>query len=253
MESFSFDVSNCESLIGHFNVGPLCPNADKVWRHLLCNDPILIIAPSPEIASSSAIAALSLIIPIKYTDPVLFYTSGSDLRSSEIASGGYKLVATCDQNFDTTPYSLVITITGSRFEQQSGLQRQCQRRTERYFMILLALMNYELLKNPYFDILGCPIDVDRVELAKDADRQLLKEMQKSDTFRNWRAGQNKRDQVRTAFVSNLPEQAIEYVAKEQCGVALQALREIEDAFPGDLHLTTVLKKHKAMLKKKMKS
>jgi hypothetical protein len=251
-ESFSMDISNHENLVGRFNVAPLCPNVPDVWYHLLSNKPVLIIAPSPEIASSSAIAAMSLVAPIKYSDPFLLFTSPSDLRADEIAGAGYKLVASCDPNFDATPYSLVITINSSRFGHESHIQKQFQRRTERYFAILLAMMNYELLKNPYFDILGCPIIVDTIQLAKDADRDLLRRIQDTQTFKVWRKRQITRDQVRTAFVSSLPQQAVSFVEKGQCKMAGEALDMIEASFPGDLHLKAVLKAHRVMLKKKMR-
>jgi hypothetical protein len=252
LESFSMKAQDCANWMANFSIGPLYPHGARIWRELLANQSILIIATTPEIACAAVIAALSLLKPYRYSDPFLLHTTRKDIRSPRISEGYYKLVGTTDQDFDPAPFDMVIAIRGNKFEDDPELKYQCQRKTERYFAILMSLMNYELLKNPYFDILEYPIDIEKVQNTKDADRDLLVKMQRGAIFRDWRKLVIVRDQVRTAFVSTPPEQAMEYVTPENCQKALDCLTKIEEAFPGDFHLMAVLKKHRTMLKKKMR-
>jgi hypothetical protein len=194
---FRHDVASAESGLGRFSLAPIAPKIEQIWAALVANDGVLIIAPTPEIASFAALSCLSLLGPIQYCDSRLLFTQGDDPRTQNLRR--YRLIGTTDPALARLPFGVIHNITDTAFGPCLGLRDKFKKRTARYYGILLGVMDLWLLGDPYFDLLQRPIDWHDCKISDDVDRRLLREVQKTNTFRNWRRKQFLRQNIRTAF------------------------------------------------------
>ena len=244
LESFILDLSSLQSWLLDFNVAPLYPYVDEVWKSLIFGERVVIVAPTPEIATSAVIAALSLFVPVKYGEPVLLYT---DARDARVRNQRNKLIGTCDPKLTELEGATVIVIRGMDFDDMTDLQQTYRQKTHRYFTVMMNILNSVIVTNPYFDILETPVDVSRVTLPDDVDREVLVKMQRTETFREWRRSKANRAQVRTAFLSIPPSDAVKVVPPEKCGVVLAWLDSLVKQYATDEHFQSVLKSNIRLL------
>ena len=245
-ETLTLNLTSFQSWLLDFNVAPLFPYVDVVWRNLMKASRVVIVALTPEIASSAAIAALSLLVPMKYAEPMLLYT---DSRDSRVSNPQYKLIATCDPRLKQLENATIIVVNGMDFDDMTDLQQTYRQKTHRYYTIMMSIMNSMLMTNPYFDILETPINVKHLPLPDETDEDLLVKMQRTDTFRRWRRKRISREQIRAAFLSISPSEAVKVVPRKKCKWAIEQLNALLHIYAGDEHFQTVLKVNLRLLTK----
>jgi hypothetical protein len=132
------------------------------------------------------------------------------------------------------------------------LQQRYVQRTGRYYSMLLTLVNFKLMSNPYFDILQCPLDLNEFPLPADLHPELMGEIPLTQTFAKWRQQQMSREQTRNAFLSVNPRKALANVRPGDYQKALDHLEVIKNFSLSDGHLKAVLQVHIALIRKKRK-
>jgi hypothetical protein len=250
LRDFRHDITAVEAGVARFSLAPILPKIEQIWSALLANDGILIIALTPEIASYAALSCLSLLGPLQYCDNHLFFTQSDDPRTQNLRP--YRLIGTTDPTLARLPFGVILNITETVFGPCPGLRDKFNKRTMRYYGLLLGVMDLGLLDDPYFDLLQRPIDWDRWKISKDFDRRLLRELQKTNTFQNWRMKQVLRQTIRTGFLSTVPNEAVARLAPEEYEECLKCVRMLQSTFAGDRHLMSVLKVHAAKLTRKLR-
>lgn len=255
--SFTIDLGATENWTQSFDISPLSSAIEHLWKALLSNLGILIIGATAEIASNALLAALSIIEPLKYFDPLLIYTRKGDPRFQEILEGSkkYKLVATTE-NFvpQKNQFGVIFNIPEGHFTPCPELQEQYQQRTARFFTVVLGAMNQALLVDPYFDILDKKIDnmqtyTSNASLFKKA---FFDKVETTETFKRWRNRRKIRDETRAAFLSVPPIEALKKLPDDMLEIANEELLRIYNTSDGDMHLQTVLKIHLKAVAKRIK-
>jgi hypothetical protein len=247
LTSFTLDLTSITSWLTKFSVASIFTSLEQIWHALLSNEGVLIIGATPELASTAAIAALSLLGDVRYTDPMLLFTQEGDPRIENIDD--YKLVATTDDRFPRLNFKIVVIARVGVRELQSDLQRSYAHRTSRYYSMMLNLLNFKLLGNPYFDLLELPLDLREFALSRDLDLELLGRLQFTKTFGKWRKQRTTRDNARTAFLSVIPREAVKCLKPADFEKALDYLVFIGNIYERDKHLHAVLKYHAGLIRR----
>jgi hypothetical protein len=118
--------------------------------------------------------------------------------------------------------------------------------------MVLTLMNFKLLSNPYFDILQCQLDLKEFALPADLHPELMGQVQLTQTFGRWRQQNLSREQTRNAFLSVNPRKAVANLLPIDYEKALEHLEVIKNFSLRDRHLIAVLRVHIALIRKKRK-
>jgi hypothetical protein len=249
-ESFKLDVSQPESCCSGFSIAPVVSDLELVWTCLLANDGVLIIAPTPAIASSTALACISLLGPVAYKDPCLLYTEEADPRANNLRK--YRLIATTDASLADLPFGVIVNVTETDFPPSFDAWHRYRTLSLRHFSAMLSMMDFYLLGNPYYDILELPLNYRTFRVAEAIVKKLLDDIQKTDTFRVWRRDQIVRQHTRTAFLSVPPRRAVAKLAPKDCPRALKWLETLAHRYARDHHLQSVIKAHQALIGKMLR-
>ena len=259
LNTFTINLSEVENWTENYDISPLSSFIEIVWKNLLSNTGILIQGETSEISSSALLAILSLIEPLKYSDPMLIYTKKGDPRFEQILSGSteYKLVSTTETNFkfNKNQFELIIKIPSNIFNPCPNLQSEYQQKTVKVFSILMASMNQSLMIDPYFDILEKKI-FNLYYFQNNQNNftpEFLTLIQKSQTFIKWRKKKLIRDQLRSSFLSVPPNEALEKVSNQELNIAKNELIKIINSSENDQHFSTVLKIHIKKINKRLKN
>ena len=227
-----------------------------MWRSIVLNNGVLIIADSAEIASGSVIAALSLFEPLYYEEPKLLYTNENDPRYQELLmpNSKYKIVGTTDKTLadKQRSFSTVINIQTKDFQDMSELNKMYVKKTHRFVCIIMSRISYNLLIDPYFNILNKTIDTEVFyKKFSEFPKELFEKFQNSLTFQKWRYRKINIDQIRTSFLSVTPEEAASHVKDSELKLAYNELKRIVHLCQNDIHLRLVLEKNIRILKRKL--
>lgn len=258
IQSFSINLNEVENWTQSFDVSPMSTFIEHVWKSIVSGSGILIIGDTAEIASNAVLASLSLIEPLRYLDPILIYTKRGDPRFDEILSGStnYKIVGTTETElpFIKTQFELVARIPDQYFAPCPELQEQFQQKTVRLFSVIMGTMNHCLMTDPYYDILEKPItQITATSTSIPLTKSFFDELQRTNTFIKWRKRKIIRDQLRAAFLSVPPEEAIDGIDDNSLEKAKEELQRIYNSFEGDEHFRTVLKIHMKQVSKRIRS
>lgn len=258
-ETITLNLSSISSWFINFNVAPLYPHLFEIWTAALENKGILIIAPNAEIASSSVFALFSMLEKLRYADNFLLFTQKGDPRYEEVMQNNsmpYKIVATTDPELANgeSHFSTIITIRATSFDNMFDSQEEFRGKTIRLFNCFLIQMNYQLLADPYSDLLNKPLDIKPMHEICDYEfpDDLLINCQKTSTFARWRKQTIERGQFRNAFLSIPPKEAIKLIKPEEYQIAYDQLCVLSKSYQRDLHLQSVFKIHLELLEKKLK-
>ena len=256
-ETFTIDLGKTQNWTQSFDISPLSSAIEHIWKALLSNSGILIIGATAEIASSAALAALSIIEPLKYFDPYLLYTRSGDPRFKAILEGSteYKLVATTEAFIPKkNQFAMILNIPNGTFTPCPELQDQYQHRTARFFSVVIGAMNQALLVDPYFDILDKKIDNIQIYTSNAPlfNKAFFDKVESTETFKRWRNRRKIRDETRAAFLSVPPEDALKKLPDDKLDIAKDELIRIFNTAHGDMHLQTVIKLHLKAINKRLK-
>lgn len=257
-QTFTVDLAHTSNWTEEYDISPLSSLIEHLWKALISNSGVLIVGANAEICSNALLAALSIIEPLRYMDKMLIYTNRNDPRFKEILDGSseYKLVATTEQFFpQKTQFHVVVRIPSGAFTPTPELQTQYQERTVRFFAIAMGAMNQSLLVNPYFDLLERPIDnIQRyTQNSPLFDRRFFEKVEKTETFRRWRSRKRMRDQLRGAFLSVPPKDAVAFVKDEELLKAKEELERIYNSSEGDEHFRIILGMNRKLVDKRIRS
>ncbi|KAH0785216.1 hypothetical protein GPJ56_010859 [Histomonas meleagridis] len=256
------DFSTITSWTSNFSVIPISPYIDEIWNSIISNNGVMLIAPSAEIASISAIATLSLFEPLKYEEPYLLYTQSNDPRYQEILNGEtkYKFIATTDpelaehcKGFNTICQLAMNQTIPNQTKPSAKLREEYSRKTYRLLCILTQYVYCALLFNPYFNILNRKIDGNEFKkYFGEFPKKLFENLQNTQTYQKWRHGRIDIDEVRWAFLSCQPQDAVSQVKQDELIVAYNELSAIEHMCKRDAHLRAVVQSNLRLLKKRIK-
>ena len=256
--TFSINLNTIPSWFVNFNPAPLYPYLNEVWLSTLANDGVLIIAPSAEIASSSVFSVISMLDKLKYSDTFLIYTERGDPRFQEVLENNlpYKIVGTTDPTIANgeSKFSAIITVRAQNFENMFPKQLEYRTKTIRLFGYLLIQMNVQLMANPYSDMLNTELNVnDLVRISSgEFPAELFSRVQKTKTFYFWRRHLIDRDNLRDAFLSVPPKEAIKVLNEKIAPNIFKMLKTISNTYIRDQHFLSVIKIHQNTIIKKFK-
>lgn len=258
LDSFTLRITGTESWTSNFKISPLYPEIDQIWRSIILNRSVLIVAPSAEIASGSIIAIFHLFEPLFYEEPILLYTNENDPRYEELLTANckYKIVGTTDKSLieKQKGFATVVEIQQKDFQDMSELKQIYKKKTRRLILMIMNGISYHMLSDPYFNILNKKINTDNFcKVFREYPKEFFEEFQKTLTFQKWRHRKFNIEHIRTAFLSVTPEDATSRIKDDELNQAYNELKRIIHFCQRDTHLRTVLERNLRILKRKMNS
>lgn len=237
-------------------------DVDKVWQTVLSGAGILVVGSTPEIVSNAVFSLLSMIAPLKYSDPFLAYSKLGDPRFADVINGStfWKIVGTtntlaaerCKQ------FKIIIKLTHTATHTRDDYRKELRSQTLRILHKFENVMNDLLDKDPYRDFLGRDIPVDKCNMLHLACKQVgslknLKDFASSNTFHEWQRVISVRDAFRDSFLSCSPEEAVVNRTVEDLQQMESILGYLKTKYSNDGHVMAVIKAHAHMIRKVLKS
>ena len=192
---------------------------DEIWNCLLTNKGILIVGESAEIVSKTIFSLLSIIAPLKYSEPILVYTRLGDPRFAEIINGNlkWKIVGTTNKLVieRCKQFKLILNIETKSSYPLPEIRINLQKRTSKILKNFEIFMNRNLEIDPYSELIGNNLNEKQLleiypqsNSKKLSPKRLtideLKKFQNSLSFLDWKKHNLSRRQFRETFLSFNP-------------------------------------------------
>lgn len=230
-----------------------------IWRSLLTGRRILIISngTTPKQMTFAAFGLASLTSFFPYREKILLCQNSQDPRLSDReALLDYKII--CSPEFPncctSDDFDAVLPIQINKV--QSDIFKQLiQARNQRLYDIVSFFLSRNLITDPYSDFLEKDFAEDYSEMISPQMMQtIMDEKQFQDfthtiTFRTWRKNNIFNDEFRDTFLSILPEIALVNKSEEELKKCSSFLDTIKQQYPFDIHIISVIKRHKKLIKR----
>lgn len=226
----------------------------EIWLSLLTNRGVLIIGDTAEKVSSAVFAAISILAPIKYTEPFLIYTRLGDNRFSDMIIGSleYKLVGTT--NFLAKErckhYETIIILPKTLRPSRPKLRNSINRMTSLLLKNIESRLDRKLNYDPFFDILQKKLDdndINKIVRGTGMTSKDIINFQKTNLFKEWRKTVQTRVKFRECFLSN----GIELNFKDRNLTELEILKRILTKllklYHFDVHMKSVINRQISLI------
>ena len=224
-----------------------------LWRTMISGGRILLRCSDAVVMSSAVFAAMSLLYPLAYREPIMICVSNDDPRlENERFEGLVAVLANApvqDTKFDYvatgTRQSPVVDVAESQHIMLAKMARV--KRT------VDAVLNRQLLINPYSDLLEYPIVADDLvryypdeKMRGGITTEELRLFETTETFREYRRSVIFRDHFRQAFLSMDAETALRGMSAQHLTEILEIIGQLRKnpKYAHDAHFTAVLHRHK---------
>lgn len=230
-----------------------------IWRSVLTGKRILILAngatPKNITYATFGLASLSGIFP--YREKILLSQNSQDPRlSDKEAISDYKIICTqeipiCCTNSD---FDVIISIQVNK-AQNDICKQLIQARNQRLHDIVSFFLNRNLIVDPYSDFLEKDFAEDYTDMItpqtmqKIMDEEQFQEFVHTKTFKSWRRNNIFNDEFRDIFLSTLPEIPLVNKTKEELYKCVNFLDIIKEHYSSDVHVISVIKRHKKIIKR----
>ena len=242
----------------YFNAQVTVPS---IWRAMISGGRILLRCSDPVVMSSAVFAAMSLLYPLAYREPVTICVSLDDPRlENERFEGMVAVLANApvqDTKFDcvavATRQNPVVDVAES--------QRIMLGKMARVKRTVDAVLNRQLLINPYSDLLEYPIVADDLiryypdeKMRGGITTDELRLFETTETFREYRRSVVFRDHFRQAFLSMDAQTALRGMSTQHLVEILDIIHELRKnpKYAHDAHFAAVLHKHKKIARMSVK-
>ncbi|EAX95901.1 hypothetical protein TVAG_304310 [Trichomonas vaginalis G3] len=233
---------------------------EDVWNSIVTGRGVLFVGDTAEQVSAAIFAALSLIAPVKYADPILIYTRFGDQRFADIINGSkkWKVVGTTNilAEMRCKQFHTVVHLPNQNVAPAPEVREIFQRRMNKIIKRVESKLNKNLETDPYSDILETPLTypqileiINRIKFSS-ADFQLF---QRSQTYIEWRRSILVRPYFRDSLLSFSPDIVIENRPDDELLKLRDALEKLLDKVQGDDHLIAVINQHISIVDKRLLS
>ena len=232
----------------------------KLWKNVLLNKKILIIADKTEDLAPSVFSVIGIISPFEYKGSFMIKsTKNVDNFMIQIPKD-VSIVGLLKDDLKylskSIRFDMVLTVQKNKGKEKDTVIVKKKAKLLRDLMITITDRNLET--DPYHELCQRRIvtdDIDQVlcpEMkAKTLEFSELREFEKTKTFQDWNSPRIFRDELRNSFLSVSPSEAISSLEDSELPVAYEKVLDILRMNPSDEHLCSVLRKHRRSLEKKL--
>jgi hypothetical protein len=228
-----------------------------LWDCLFTGKPILVLCADTKRTAEAIFAAMSLLSPLAFVQPICLWLTVTDPRFVDIVVGESELAiagSDCGNLEKNVDYFRRVFRVRDIVGQDGEVVGKLRMRMRRSLGVAKYWLDNSLVYDMYYDVLErslCPPDLEE-EL-----RQYRKyDLPNSDQFRMWettlsfRKWRKERDcgpQFRDALLSSSPDELFRGKTNEQLLVIRNKIKELRRQFARDQHVLCVLKRHSAIL------
>jgi hypothetical protein len=230
---------------------------DDLWDCLFTGKPILVLCGDTRRTADAIFAAMSLMSPLVFAQPICLWLTVTDPRfvdividESELAIAGSN-DAGLEQNVD---YFRRVFHVREFVGQEGDVVSRLHMRMRRSLGVAKYWLDNSLVYDMYFDVLErsmCPPNLeDELRQYKKYDLPASEQFRMWETtlsFRKWRRERDCGAQFRDALLSNSPDELFRGRTKEQLIVIRKKITNLRTQFARDQHVLCVLKRHSAIL------
>ncbi|EAY14468.1 hypothetical protein TVAG_426620 [Trichomonas vaginalis G3] len=225
-----------------------------IWRALLADEPILIVAPDAEVGSYACLSALSLSKPIEYKGSFILWLRETDPRFIDLVNNKseVKIVASSNPNLSNLNYFKVI-INVDKVRDDSAASKyaytELPDRMADILSVCVSVMDHYLNYNPWADLLNDPL---KQKVVKSYRKLLTKpsisvddylKFSRSKTFEYFRYRNLNRDTWREAILSGDPNCLTKIQNPEDLLKIISYSKEQKKKYVNDKHVFSVLNQH----------
>lgn len=230
-----------------------------IWRSLLTGKRILAVGngatPKQLTYATFGLASLTGFFP--YREKILLCQNSQDPRLFDReALLDYKIV--CAPEFPnccrSDDFDAVLQIQINK-AQVDIFKQLIQARNQRLYDIVSFYLSRNLIVDPYSDFLEKDFAEDYCEMItpqtmqKIMDEKQFQEFVHSTSFRMWRKSNIFNDEFRDIFLSTLPENVLVKKSETDLKKCLSFLSSIKEHYSYDIHVLSVIKRHKKIIKR----
>ena len=227
---------------------------DLMWKALFRGEPVLIVGDDSEMTTKAIFAAMSLMNPLHYCDPVCMWLTVTDPRFVDVVNeeSDLKIVGTnCAVLCDGCQFfKYVFYLNDTARAGNDQITHKIALRMKRAVNIAEFMLDNQMLYDAACDIIESPMYTDefgeelkgyrKYDLPTGNDFMMWEH---THTFRVWRRSRNTHQSFRDALLSNDPERIVQKKTKRQLLIILRRLQDRQAEFKDDEHASAVLKRY----------
>lgn len=229
----------------------------QIFDHLISQKPILLVVSDAIHASHACFSALSLLHPLRYMEPMIFWLRNDDPRYQEIKESPdkspYFLVATDDPSDIKKKFDLVIQISDSDKKLNEKADIDFEEIVKNILLTIQGEFKNSLNKNPYSDVLNLPWigpEIDEVygnpKFSFMPTLDTLKIFERTNTCRFWRTRRCVLENMREPLLQSGNVDMAQF-DKEQLETISDFYNSVKGKYEDDVHLKVVIKRHKSLV------
>ena len=230
----------------------------KLWKSLFIGLPILILAPSADIASKVCFSIFSLLSPLLFTDDHIIWLRESDPRYKQIINNetNFKLICTNLNNLSELPYfKTIIKVNNELNNTDQSIRDLLLKLNAKILKVITAELDYLLTLEVYSDFIYKPFVTNHFKFFLNEininDFPTFEEFllfEKTHTFKTWRKTQRFRSSLRNFLLSYIPKNKFKDFNLNELKNINKGIEIIKTKFINDAHVQAVLTSHEKRVK-----
>jgi hypothetical protein len=230
---------------------------DDLWDCLFTGKPALVVCGDTRRAADAIFAAMSLMAPLAFVQPICLWLTVTDPRFVGVVVGDSQLAiagSDCTELEHSVDYFRRAFHVRDVAGQDGDAVAKIRLRMRRSLGVAKYWLDNSLVYDMYYDVLErsmCPPNLDE-ELRQYKKYDLpgseqFRMWERTLSFRKWRRERDCGAQFRDALLSNSPDELFRERTTEQLIVMRKKIRKLRRQFARDQHVLCVLKRHSAIL------
>jgi hypothetical protein len=232
---------------------------DDLWDCLFTGKPILVLCGDTKRTVEAIFAAMSLLSPLAFVQPMCLWLTVTDPRFVDIVIGESQLAiagSNCAELEKNVDYFQRVFHVRDIAGQDPEVLTRLRMRMRRSLGVAKYWLDNSLVYDMYYDVLEgsmCPPNLDE-ELRQYRKYDLpsseqFRMWERTTSFRKWRKERDNRAQFRDALLSNSPDELFRGRTKEQLVIIRKKIRKFRALFERDQHVLCVLRRHSVILQR----
>ncbi|KAH0794588.1 hypothetical protein GPJ56_001613 [Histomonas meleagridis] len=232
-------------------------NLVDLWKALITGAGVMIISDTPEDLSYGVFAAISLLSPLQYLDPILITTSNQDPRLKHCEDYSIVGITSNINNVSSRKYGITIIAKRKSGKSLDETVENIRKKSRLLAEFMIYMMDSALVADPFNDILENTFtDTDTTEfigkyntgdiVITDED---VKKFACTNTIKKWRSSIIFRKSFRNNFLGREPLEVLKGKPKSKLLEIKEKLPLIQKKFEKDEHVLAVLKTYKRNIRK----
>ena len=237
-------------------------NYVKLWKSVLLNKKILIIANRTEDLAPAVFSVIGIVSPFEYKGRFMIKSTKNVDNVMITVPKDASIIGLLKDDLKylskNIHFDMVLRVETNRGKEKDTVIVKKKAKLLRDLMITITDRNLET--DPYHELCNRQIVTDDIDdvlcpemKAKTLEFSELREFEKTKTFQNWNRPRLFRGELRSSFLSVSPSEAIGSLQEYELPMAHEKVMDLLRLNPSDEHLCSVLRKHRRSIERKLGS